>query len=87
MYICIYIYIYMYIYICVCVYIYMCIYIYIYIYIYTYIYISNKIIGYIFIYNQCKFNVDLYGIFKNVISYCKYTLKFSVFEVIYFIFL
>ena len=67
----------MYIYVCICICIYMCI----------YIYISNKIIGYIFIYNQCKFNVDLYGIFKNVIIYCKYTLKFSAFEVIYFIFL
>ena len=34
-----------------------------------------------------KFNVDLYWIIKNVIIYCEYTLKFSVFEVIYFIFL
>ena len=34
-----------------------------------------------------KFNVDLYWITKNVIIYCEYTLKFSVFEVIYFIFL
>ena len=54
---------------------------------------SNWIIGYIFIYNyifiysKCKFNVDLYRIIKNVIIYCKYVLKFSVFEVIYFIFL
>ena len=56
--------------------------------IYRYIYISNRIIGYIFIYNKwCKFNVDLYWTFKNVIIYRKYTLKFLVFEVIYFIFL
>ena len=49
--------------------------------------LSNRIIEYIFIYNKCRFNVDLYWIIKNVIIYCKYILKFSVFEVIYFIFL
>ena len=43
--------------------------------------------NYIFIYSKCKFNVDLYRIIKNVIIYCKYALKFSVFAVIYFIFL
>ena len=66
---------------------------YIYIYIHIYIYISNWIIGYMFIYNyifqysKCKFNFDWYWIIKNVMIYCKYGLKFEVFEVIYFIFL
>ena len=41
----------------------------------------------IFIYSKCKFNVDLYWIIKNVIIYCKYALKFSIFEVIYYIIL
>ena len=31
--------------------------------------------------------MGLYRIIKNVIIYCKYVLKFSVFEVIYFVFL
>ena len=44
---------------------------------------SNRIVVYIFIYNKCKFNVDLYRILKNMITYCKYTLKSLVFEVIY----
>ena len=44
-------------------------------------------IYHIFIYNKCEFNVDLYWIIKNVIIYCKYTLKFSVFEVIYIIYI
>ena len=30
---------------------------------------------------------DLYQIIRNMIMYCKYALKFSVFEVIYFTFL
>ena len=42
---------------------------------------------YTFIYCDCKFNVDFYCIIKNVIIYCKYVLKFSVFEAIYLIFL
>ena len=29
-------------------------------YIYMYMHMSNWIIGYIFIYSKCKFNVDLY---------------------------
>ena len=36
-------------------------------------------VGYMLAYNKCKFNVDLYWIIKNVIIYCKYTLKLSVF--------
>ena len=67
----------------------MYIYIYVYIYIYIYIYISGYIFvhNYTFIYSKCEFNTDLYCFIKNVIIYCKYVLKFSVFEVIYFIFL
>ena len=39
------------------------------------------------VYNKYKFNVDLYWIFKNAIKCCEYNLQFSVFDVIYFIFL
>ena len=60
------------------------VYIYIYIYIYTYIKLDNRIV---FRYNKCKCNADLYCIIKNTVIYCKYILKFLVFEAIYFIFL
>ena len=35
-------------------------YIYIYIYTYVFMYVLNWIIGCIFIYNKCKFNLDLH---------------------------
>ena len=60
------------------------IYIHINIYIYIYIKSDNSIV---FIYKKCKCNADLYCIIKNMVIYCKYILKFLVFEGMYFIFL
>ena len=53
--------------------------------IYVYICIKWDIYSYIhmFIYNRSKFIDDLYWIIKSMwITYCKYTLKFPVLEVI-----
>ena len=52
--------------------------------IYIYIKLDNRIV---FIYKKCKCNADLYCIIKNMVIYCKYILKFLVFEGMYFIFL
>ena len=49
--------------------------------------LSDDFLNFGILFNKCKVNVDLYWIVKNGIIYWKYILKFSVSEVIYFIFL
>ena len=59
------------------------------IYIYIYIKLENRIYSYTIIYS-CIVNVNLMLIcieLSEFIIYCKYAWKFSVFEVIYYIFL
>ena len=65
------------------------IYIFLYIYIYIYINLDNRIYSYTTIYSYTV-NVSLMLIcieLSELIIYCKYTWKFSVFEVMYYIFL
>ena len=44
--------------------------------------------GFLIVKNECKFIVDLYLVINNMwITYYKYTLKFLVFQAMYFVFL